>query len=489
MKKIALIFSLLFCVFLEAQPPAKFYTRIGGGGIDIGYAVKQTLEGNYIIAGSTTSYGAGNSDIYLVKLDSMGSVLWSKTLGGFNNDVAKSIVQVQDSGYVIAGFTNSFGNGGYDALLIRTDKFGNQIWRRTFGGLDWDFGYDLIQTSDGNIVMCGSTTSFGKGKTDGFVNKYDLNGNILWQNLYGGVEDDEFKGIYTKNGNEIYVAGMTKSYGEINGDMYVFKLGTNGDSLMRIIYGGNLYDNANDLTVNTIGDIYVVGGTYSYSSGLKQDGLMVQFTSGGNFIRKNNIGNANTAKEIFKVITSNSKFGEIIIIYSEDQNIGTKKDFLTIAIDPGLYFIIGGKSGSFGFSDDEEPYDICPTKDKGYAQVGYTKNLNAIDKDVFFVKRDSMLEYGANVVNIKKNSLINNRSIMVYPNPIENEKEITIDFGFQNIKTSYEAIIYNISGELIKKDKIEESKLTIDINHLCKGMYILNIKNEKEDYYFKILKL
>ncbi|MBK7667341.1 MAG: hypothetical protein IPJ32_08340 [Sphingobacteriaceae bacterium] len=112
----------------------------------------------------------------------MGWVRWEKSYGGFNNDIGKSIIQLADSGFVIAGYTNSFGAGGYDMLVVRTDKAGTLIWQKTFGGLDWDFANAVKTTPLGDsLIIVGSTYSFGYGKMDGYIVKTDLNGIFQWQ--------------------------------------------------------------------------------------------------------------------------------------------------------------------------------------------------------------------------------------------------------------------------------------------------------------------
>jgi hypothetical protein len=156
---------------MNAQPPTRFYTTFGGDGEDIAYGVKQTRDRQYIVVGSTSSFKQTNSDVYLIKVDSMGFSLWQKSYGGNGNDIGKSIVELPDSGFVMTGFSDSNVNNGFDCYTIRTDKNGNVLWERYFGGDDWDFGNDICVAPDGNIVVVGSTTSFGNGKKDGFVIK------------------------------------------------------------------------------------------------------------------------------------------------------------------------------------------------------------------------------------------------------------------------------------------------------------------------------
>jgi len=156
MKKNCILFLLLLFFGLAGQPPSSYFGKFGGPGDDIGYSAKQTFNGNYIVAGSSTSNGNG-TELYLVKIDSMAAGLWEKYYGGNGSEVGKSVIQLPDSGYVVAGFTDSFGAGGYDAYLIRVDKNGSLIWQRTFGGTDWDFANDLVLAPDGNLFVVGST--------------------------------------------------------------------------------------------------------------------------------------------------------------------------------------------------------------------------------------------------------------------------------------------------------------------------------------------
>jgi hypothetical protein len=135
--------------------------------------VSQTSDGGYIVAGRV---GTGNA--FLIKTDANGNVQWAKTYGGTNWDGAYSVQQTSDGGYILAGYTNSFGAGGYDPFLIKTDANGNVQWAKTYGGTNWDFAHYVQQTSDGGYIVAGYTNSFGAGSWDIFLIKTDANGNI-----------------------------------------------------------------------------------------------------------------------------------------------------------------------------------------------------------------------------------------------------------------------------------------------------------------------
>jgi hypothetical protein len=150
----------------------------GGTGDDTGYSVVESSDDGYVIVGETYSFGAGAYDIYFVKTDSAGNVLWSKTFGGAGNDFGESVVSTSDYGYVLAGYTSSFGAGAYDIYLVKTDSAGNMLWSKTYGGISDEYGHSVVESSDGGYVIAGETSSFGTGGTDAYLIKTDLFGNI-----------------------------------------------------------------------------------------------------------------------------------------------------------------------------------------------------------------------------------------------------------------------------------------------------------------------
>jgi len=201
-----------------------------------------TSDGGYLLGGHSTSYGGGISSLYVVKTDSAGNTLWTKTYGGTVNQWGASVAQTFDGGYVFLSTTNSFGAGDFDFYLVKTAANGNVIWSKTFGGTGDDYARSIQQTADSGYILTGNTRSFGVGNADVYLVKTDVNGNLLWSKTYGGTSDDGGFCVRQTSDNGFIIGGNTISFGLAQTDIYVIKTNLIGDTLWTRTYGGAEYD-------------------------------------------------------------------------------------------------------------------------------------------------------------------------------------------------------------------------------------------------------
>jgi len=477
MKTLISILFLIIGLAANAQPPKKFYCTYGGNGYDVGYDVKQTLDGGYIITGSTSSYGMGNTDMYLLKLDSMGQKVFQTTFGGVSNEIGKSVVQLLDSSYVMAGYTNSSGVGGYDVFLVKADKTGNLIWQKTIGGPDWDFASSMNATADGGFIIAGTTYSYGHGNADGYVIKTDANGDTTWTKAFGGLKDDEFKSVIQTSDGNYALTGYTKSYSDSLGDVWAIKLNTSGDTLWRKFYGGNKSDNGNQIIEHPTGDMFIAGGSRSFGSG-QLDGYVIKLSSNGTQVLFQ-IDNTSTSYQEFNSIAISKRSANFVNANARETYASHAEQSKMLEMNLTLNY---SNAIDYGSTVTDETYMIIPTKDKGYAAIGYTYGYNSSLSNCYFVKVDSMLQ-GAlfSIVSVGEIER-DNIQISAYPIPTSNELNIKT-----NIKTHIDELkLYNLSGQEISiQNNVvnnENYKITLNLGDLQSGIYFLK-------YFDRVIKI
>ena len=192
---LTILLMLALPVLTVAQAPDTLWTRTFGGSLsDICYSVQQTTDDGYILGGYTCSFGAGGNDFWLVKVNANGDTLWTRTFGGSGNEYCHSVQQTTDGGYILGGYTGSYGAGMADFWLVKTDANGDSLWSRTFGGSDEDFCYSIQQTTDGGYVLGGYNYTYGAGSNDFWLVKTDENGTEEWSYYYDILDQDGLDG-------------------------------------------------------------------------------------------------------------------------------------------------------------------------------------------------------------------------------------------------------------------------------------------------------
>lgn len=267
MKIFYCILFTAYCLFLNAQAPDTLWTKTyGGTDWDDGFSVQQTADSGYVVVGGTRSFGLGAWDVYFIKTDVNGDTSWTKTYGGTDSDKGYSVRQISDGGYVIAGYTKSFGAGGEDVYLLRTNANGDTLWTKTYGGVNNDNGSAIQQTFDGGYIITGVTYSFGAGDADVWLLKTDSLGDTLWTKTYGGEDWDEAISVQQTSDGGYFIVGRTYVWEVGDHDIYVIKTNANGDTLWTGTYGGTHTEFGYSGQQTTDGGYIIVGWTNSFGA-------------------------------------------------------------------------------------------------------------------------------------------------------------------------------------------------------------------------------
>lgn len=308
-----------YFVKTDANGNMQWNKTYGGPLNDYATGLCQTTDGGYAVMATTSSYGAGHDDSYdfwLLKTDTNGNLMWNKTYGGTGNDTAYTVSQTPDGGYVLMGFTSSYGAGGYDAWVVKTNASGNMQWSKTYGGTGNDYGGNLILTADGGYTVVGYSTSFGGYK--GWLFKTDSSGNMLWEKTYGiGTYSFASGGIQTTDGGYA-VAGA--NYPTTKRNVWIFKTDSSGNLQWEKSYGGAEDDTGWTLAQMDDGGYAVIGVTASYGSG-GADSWLIRTDSSGNMLWDKTYGGA--GNEFTDGIIRTSDGGLVIVGFTDSFGAGS----------------------------------------------------------------------------------------------------------------------------------------------------------------------
>lgn len=251
-----------------------------GGVIDeYANALQQTSDGGLVIVGTCGSFGVGIHDYWVIRMDAAGNVLWQQNYGGMHHNHAFAIQETSDNGFIIVGETTSFGAGNRDAWVVRLDSGGNVLWETVIGQTGWDIARGVVETGSGDFVFVGYTSSFGAGNWDVWAVKLNSSGAILWQKTYGGSGDDLGWAVKATDDGGVIAAGEAASFSG-NADFWILKLAPDGSINWQKRYGGAGRDIARALVRSSDGGYLAAGETNSFGGGGK-DYWLVKLAADG----------------------------------------------------------------------------------------------------------------------------------------------------------------------------------------------------------------
>ena len=481
--KLNFLFAICISTLIISAQQLNFERTYGLPGYNYGKRALQTNDDGYLILGNKSGF-TGNSDIYLIKTDTLGKLIWDKAIGNSKIEWAEDIIKTFDNGYLIAGYSNYGINNDYQVLLIKIDSLFNVEWLKNYGGTNWEFGYSVVQAADSGFIVTGETYSYGNGDNDVFVLKTDKNGNKLWHKAYGGQTEDVGKSI-TTNGSNYLIAGYTNSFGNGQFDAYVLKINNQGDTIWTKTFGDSLDDKAYAIKQITDSTTIFCGFTENYGA-LKKDGLIVKIDSLGSEVWVKHHGGSEDEKYYDCFITPQKH----LLFAGHTESFGyDKKDVYVVELDEGEWFKL---SNTFGRKYDETANSIIMTSDSGFVLLGSTESIGVGESNIYLVKTDSILKIDNTIYSheLKVNEIIKekNTGINIYPNPSDGEFIIkSKNDYFKN--TSIE--LFDVNGKKVfSKSTIclsQNINHKIDVSFLNNGFYIVKISNKGILTYGKII--
>jgi hypothetical protein len=380
MKKITLIFTMLLLnMIIYSQAPQLQWSKTFGGSEDEYAFDILVCNDGYLIAGHTKSYGQGNDhyDIYLVRTDLDGNILWTNTYGGSNDDQVASCKQTHDGGYILAGVTQSWGQGGSDAFILRVDSNGDSLWSKYYGGETWDQFYCGIPTVQQGYVFSGYSSVYMMGDQVYMV-ETDSDGDTNWTYRVGGDHQDYGIYVLQKEDMSYITVGHTWSEGD-ESQVYLVKTDEDGNWTWTKAFGGPMEEYARWIDVTDDPGYIIVGSTQSYGHG-SSDFWLVNTNNEGTPMDNYTFGGSESE-------TANGASRDI------DGGILMAGDTWSFGVEaPDVFLVKATEDGdsiwamTWGNQDWQYAYTIKPALDGGYIVVGRNYSVTTGDNDILVLK-------------------------------------------------------------------------------------------------------
>ncbi|MFI5163731.1 MAG: T9SS type A sorting domain-containing protein [Bacteroidia bacterium] len=541
---------LLFSVFANTKAQTWLWAKSANGSANNGgCSVSADAKGNVFATGifqspsiifdTTTLTNIGSANIYIVKYDANGNVLWAKSAGGTSVDRAYSISADVTGNALITGYfsspTISFGSitlmnsgrGDEDIFIAKYDGNGNVLWAKSAGGTDSDEGYSVSTDSGNNVfitgyfrspsICFGSDTLINTGREDVFIAKYNSNGNVLWAKSASGSSEDESRSISTDNSGNVFLTGFFYSPTIVfdstaltnadslgyNDDVFIAKYDGNGNMLWAKSAGGTRSDEGSSVSVDASGNVFLTGGfaspaiTFDLAAPLINTDtavntfqiFIVKYDSGGNALWAKSA--AGTTFNFGYSVSADVDGSVFITGLFESPTIIFGDDTLTLSPAYHHYFVV---------KYDSNGNVLCASAIT--TEVGYTNSISAdpfgnafiegsFAVSPFIVSSDTLTNVGVENSFIAKftcekgtgiNELSNKENIFVYPNPTNGIFNFQVS-RFENAQMK----IYNVYGECIYQHISTSSNSQINLSAEPNGMYFIQAITPKEILTKKIV--
>lgn len=372
-KSLALALLVFFSVLTTTgNAQISFSKEYGGPYDEDGRWMEQLPDSGFILTGMTNTYSNGQADVWLVRTDANGNELWNKSFGGTLYDFGNMVKPTKDGGFIIAGFTGSYGSGGNDGWLIKTNANGITTWSKTFGDSGIQELEAVIQTSDSGYAAIGINYTAGTQYYDMYLVRTNSNGDSLWTKNIGGGSFEIGNSIQQTADGGFIIGGQTYSYGNLDGDFYMVKTDANGNVQWQKTYANNGLQEGHYVQIATGGGYVILGDADSLSNGLGDTDIwLIRTDSNGDTLWTQTYGG--TKKDGGKTVENTSDGGFVIAGITRSFNLINPNFFLVKTNGTGN---IEWTNYTYGSAYHDHAYRGIETSDGGYAEFGYFRNAS-----------------------------------------------------------------------------------------------------------------
>ena len=486
-------------LYMTAQPGIDWQKSLGGSLADAANEIVQTTDGGYILVGYSKSddgdvtTNQGDADYWVVKLDSSGTIDWQKSYGGSDEDIASSIQQTTDGGYIVAGTSKSIngdvtGNhGSKDYWVLKLSAIGNIVWEQSYGGTADDSAASVRQTADGGYIIAGYSKSTdgdvtgNNGVADYWMLKLTSTGTISWQKSYGGTDVEYPESVRETSDGGYIVVGFSRSVdGDVTGnhgyyDYWVLKLDHTGSLVWEKSYGGTTFDYGTSIEQTTDGGYIVAGisksndGDVTGNHGL-DDFWVLKITDIGAITWQKSYGGSSF--DYAYGIKETNDGGYIVAGYTSSNNY----DVLGNHGQSDYWILRITSTGAISWQDclggslEDYAFSIDITSDYGYVLTGWGKSSdgnasgNNGDYDYWVVKLEPD--------SVGVSEISDSNVLSVFPNPASSQINVRVE----NMLSDTAFAIFDITGKTVLTGTISEENGQIDLGRLAPGMYDIQIQ-------------
>lgn len=514
MKKLLLFAFLMMMHGADCFSQLTFQKTFGGASTELGSVVIQTTDGGYFIAGATNSFGAGNFDGYAIKANADGDMLWSKTFGGAGDDRFYDAALTSDGGFILVGWTSSFGIGNGDFYLIKLNANGDTLWTKTYDNGDATNAMSVQQTDDGGYILAGETIIPNETAFRVCIIKTGSNGDIVWDKIFGHPTYSSAATCVRQTSDGGYIVGGISPGSSAS----LIRLNSSGDSLWSRVYGSTFNDRTEDVKQTSDGG-FILAGSYDVVPNSNSDAYLIRTDSNGDTLWTRTVGGNGWESATSVLETSDN--GYLAVGYTYSYGPGSQGIFLIKTNSAGVVLW----TRTFGGAMNQSASCIRKTNDQGYIICGGTSSFGVGGSDIYLIKLDSMGNSGCyenippmesdipstgvstifgsvssgmfsagtatilssggmQTTNCSTNisAITNSNSDFdFYPNPFYSGLKIkSKDVG--------EVILYDITGKETLRQKVIEGETMLNTEFLAEGFYVLSFSSANQVENFKIIK-